>query len=53
MLRTRALVRQDLLDLFGTPEQAAQRERETAALASEFWFLPETQARMRAVFAKR
>lgn len=52
MLRTRALARQDLMDLYGTPEQAAKRERETAALVSEFWFLPETQARMRAMFKK-
>lgn len=52
MLRTRALARQDLLDLYGTPEQSARRERETAAQVSEFWFLPETQARMRALFAK-
>lgn len=53
MLRTRALARQDLRDLYGSAEQAARRERETAALVSEFWFLPETQARMRAIFTRR
>ena len=36
MLRTRASARQDLLDLYGTPEQSTRRERETAALVSEF-----------------
>ena len=53
MLRTRALARQDLKDLYGSPEQSAARERDTAALVSEFWFLPETQARMRAQFTKK
>lgn len=53
MLRTRELARQDLIDLFGSPEQSTRRERETAALVSEFWFLPDTQARMRAMFTRR
>jgi len=53
MLRTRALARQDLLDLFGDPGQATMKEREFATMGAELFFVPATQERLRAVFSKR
>ncbi len=53
MLRTRALARQDLLDLFGNPGHATLKEREFATIGTDQWFAPATQARLRAAFAKR
>jgi enoyl-CoA hydratase/carnithine racemase len=53
MLRTRALARQDLLDLFGNPGHATLKEREFAATGAELWFVPATQERLRAMFTKR
>jgi len=53
MLRTRALARQDLLDLFGNPGHATLKEREFAATGAELFFVPATQERLRAIFTKR
>jgi enoyl-CoA hydratase/carnithine racemase len=49
MLRTRALVRRDLIDLFGNPGLATMKEREFAAMGVELWFSPATQERLRKV----
>jgi Delta3-Delta2-enoyl-CoA isomerase len=53
MLRTRALVRQDLLELFGNPGHATLKEREFGSIGTEQWFAPATQERLRAMFTKR
>ena len=53
MLRTRELVRRDLIELYGKPGQALLQEREFGAMAAEKWFLPATQERLKQVFAKR
>jgi enoyl-CoA hydratase/carnithine racemase len=53
MLRTRALVRRDLVDLFGNPGHALIREREFGAMGAEMWFVPGTQERLKAMFAKK
>jgi enoyl-CoA hydratase/carnithine racemase len=52
MLRTRDLVRRDLVELFGNPSHAMLAEREFAAMAVERWLMPSTQARLRQMFAK-
>jgi 3,2-trans-enoyl-CoA isomerase len=53
MLRTRTLVRNELMNLFGSPGHAQLHEREFAALAVDLWFVPETQEMLKTVFAKR
>lgn len=53
MLRTRALARANLMALFGSPEHVPIREREFGSLATELWFVPETQEMLRKSFAKR
>jgi enoyl-CoA hydratase/carnithine racemase len=53
MLRTRALARRDLIDLFGNPGQALIQEREFAAVGTDMWFVPATQAHLRAIFKKK
>jgi 3,2-trans-enoyl-CoA isomerase len=53
MLRTRALARQDLHELFGNPGHATLNEREFATMGTELWFVPATQERLRAMFTKR
>jgi enoyl-CoA hydratase/carnithine racemase len=53
MLRTRALVRKDLLELFGNPGHALMKEREFAAMGAEMWFSPATQELLRRMFEKR
>jgi Delta3-Delta2-enoyl-CoA isomerase len=53
MLRTRALARRDLVELFGNPGHAMIQEREFGALATEMWSRPETLERLRKVFAKK
>ena len=52
MLRTRALARADLMDLFGNPGHAMIREREFAAMGLELWNVPSTQERLRKMFQK-
>lgn len=53
MLRTRTLVRKDLLELFGNPGHALMKEREFAAMGADAWFAPSTQQLLRTMFAKR
>jgi len=52
MLRTRAMVRRELIDLFGNPGHALIHEREFAAMGVDMWFVPETQERLKAAFLK-
>jgi enoyl-CoA hydratase/carnithine racemase len=52
MLRTRALARRDLIDLFGNPDHALVQEREFAAVAADMWLVPKTQERLKAMFLK-
>lgn len=53
MLRTRALARRDLHELFGNPGHALMKEREFATMAVELWFVPATQERLRRMFVKK
>ena len=53
MLRTRALARRDLLDLYGRPEEAGEREREFGAVGAAMWFAPATQERLKSQFTKK
>lgn len=53
MLRTRALVRRDLVDLFGNPGHALIQEREFGAMGVDMWFVPATQERLRSMFLKK
>ena len=50
MRRTREMVREDLVELFGDPAEAPRLEREFAALGAECWFAPATQERLRKMF---
>jgi enoyl-CoA hydratase/carnithine racemase len=52
MLRTRALARRDLHELFGNPGHAMMKEREFAAMGTELWSVPATQERLRRMFLK-
>jgi Delta3-Delta2-enoyl-CoA isomerase len=52
MLKTRALARRDLVELFGNPGHAMMKEREFAAIGTELWFVPGTQERLRKMFLK-
>ena len=53
MLRTRAMARRDLTDLYGTPDEAAHREREFGAMGAEMWFAPATQELLKRQFTKK
>jgi 3,2-trans-enoyl-CoA isomerase len=53
MLRTRALARKDLHDLFGNPGHALIQEREFAKMGVDLFFVPATQERLRKMFTKR
>jgi Delta3-Delta2-enoyl-CoA isomerase len=53
MLRTRELVRRDLIELFGDPGHVLMKEREFAAMGAEAWFAPATQELLRRMFPKR
>ena len=53
MLRTRTLVRRDLVDLFGEPGNALIQEREFGAMGVDMWFVPGTQERLRVMFSKK
>jgi enoyl-CoA hydratase/carnithine racemase len=53
MLRTRALARRDLVDLFGNPGHAMIQERDFAAVATDMWFVPATQELLKVMFAKK
>jgi Delta3-Delta2-enoyl-CoA isomerase len=52
LLRTRALARQDLIELFGNPGHAIVQEREFGELGADLFFVPATQERLRRMFAK-
>ncbi|HEX6397566.1 MAG TPA: hypothetical protein VFZ95_09095, partial [Steroidobacteraceae bacterium] len=52
MLKTRALARRDLIELFGNPGHAMMKEREFAAMGADLWFVPATQERLRKMFLK-
>jgi len=52
MLRTRTMVRQQLVDLYGAADSAATRRR-FMQMGADMWFAPEAQARLRAMFTKR
>jgi enoyl-CoA hydratase/carnithine racemase len=53
MLRTRALVRQDLVALFGAPSEADRLSREFARMGAEMFSVPATRERLAKMFAKR
>jgi enoyl-CoA hydratase/carnithine racemase len=53
MLRTRALARRDLIELFGNPGHALVQEREFGTMAADMWLVPATQERLRAKFLKK
>lgn len=53
MLRTRAMVRRDLTDLYGAASDAAEREREFGAMGADMWFAPATQELLKRQFAKK
>lgn len=53
MLRTREFTRRDLIDLYGKPGQDLLQEREFGAMATEKWFVPETQERLKQAFARK
>jgi len=53
MLRTRALVRKDLMELFGNPGHALMKEREFASMGTEAWFSAATQDVLHRMFTKR
>jgi Delta3-Delta2-enoyl-CoA isomerase len=53
MLKTRELTRRDLIDLYGKPGQDLLQEREFGAMATEKWFVPETQERLKQAFTKK
>ena len=53
MLRTRAMARKDLVDLFGNPGHALIQEREFGKMGVDLFCVPATQERLRKMFAKR
>ena len=53
MLRTRALSRRDLVDLFGNPGHALIQEREFGSMGVDMWFAPGTQERLKSMFVKK
>jgi Delta3-Delta2-enoyl-CoA isomerase len=53
MLRTRALARKDLIELFGNPGHAMIQEREFGKMGADLFAVPATQERMRQLLAKR
>jgi 3,2-trans-enoyl-CoA isomerase len=53
MLRTRELVRRDLVEMFGAPMDAADHARRFADMGAELFLVPETQERLTRMFAKK
>jgi Delta3-Delta2-enoyl-CoA isomerase len=53
MLRTRALARKDLVELFGNPGHAMIQEREFGNMGAELFYAPATQERLRKMFSKK
>jgi 3,2-trans-enoyl-CoA isomerase len=52
MLRTRALARREVIDLFGSPGHALILEREFGTIGAEMWFTPATRERLTQMFTK-
>jgi enoyl-CoA hydratase/carnithine racemase len=52
MLKTRKLVRADLLAMFGKPGQELMAEREFGRMGAEMWFAPQAQEQLRKLFMK-
>lgn len=53
MLRTRAMARRELTDLYGTKDQQAAREHEFGVMGAEMWFAPGTQDLLKRLFTKK
>jgi Delta3-Delta2-enoyl-CoA isomerase len=53
MLRTRALARRDLIDLYGDGTVASAQAREFGAMGAEMWFAPATQQHLKSMFLKK
>ena len=53
MLRTRALVRRDLVDLYGGQGDGKDAEREFGVMGHDMWFAPAAQERLKAAFTKK
>jgi len=53
MLRTRALVRRDLVDLYESSGNAKDPEREFGVMGQDMWFATAAQERLKAAFAKK
>jgi enoyl-CoA hydratase/carnithine racemase len=53
MLRTRALARRDLMELFGSPAHALVEERKFASGGADMWLAPATQELLKNMFAKK
>jgi len=53
MLRTRAMTRRDLIELFGDHAHGKANEREFAVLGVEMWFVPDTQERLKKAFLRK
>jgi Delta3-Delta2-enoyl-CoA isomerase len=53
MLRTRALARRDLVELFGNPGHALMEERKFAAMGADMWLAPATHELLTKMFAKK
>jgi enoyl-CoA hydratase/carnithine racemase len=52
MLRTRALARQDLVELFGAPSERDSMARQFGELASDMWTSPATRERLKSLFSR-
>jgi 3,2-trans-enoyl-CoA isomerase len=53
MLRTRALVRRDLVDLYANSGDVKDAEREFGVMGHDMWFAPPAQERLKAAFTKK
>jgi 3,2-trans-enoyl-CoA isomerase len=53
MLRTRTMVRENLVGLYGVESYAAAMQREFVSMGTEMWFAPEAQSRLRSLFPRR
>ena len=53
MLKTRALARRDLIDLFGNPGHSVVEERKFAAAGTDMWFEPATRELLKKMFTKK
>jgi Delta3-Delta2-enoyl-CoA isomerase len=53
MMRTRELVRRDLVQLFGEPGDAGRRAASFGEWGAQMWFAPQTLRRLEQLFARR